>query len=162
MAPTQRSDGPGGRIEDGLPDGIEPDEARRGRRGESERRRGERHESRLRDLARRLLAERERAPRDVEEDADRDGYVPLEAARDVVASLLETGDRAKNEMVRMVAREVRNYLSELKLGEELHRMLRDYELEVHATFKLRPHGVAPAPGQPESEPAAPATPDPQT
>ena len=67
-----------------------------------------------------------------------DGHIPFEVARDAVAALLETGDRAKNEAVRLAAREIRHYLTELRLGEEMHNLLRDYKLEVHATFNLRP------------------------
>ena len=106
----------------------------------SDHRRRDRHEGRLRDLARRILTERERPPRDAEEpgDQEREGYVPHEAAKDALGAILETGDRAKTEMVRMVAREVRTYLSELKLGEELNHMLRNYKLEVNASFALKP------------------------
>jgi hypothetical protein len=149
-APTPRSDDPTTRQEEEPSGGYDSDEARRpaGRRGEGDRRRSERHEGRLRDLARRILADRERPARDPEEESERDGYVPLETAREMMASLLETGDRAKTEMVRMVAREVRHYLTELKLGHELRNMLDNYELDVHATFAFRP--------QRHPEPEAPA------
>ena len=73
-----------------------------------------------------------------EDDEEREGYVPLEVARDAVFSLLETGDRAKTEMVRMVAREVRHYLDELRLGESLEHVARNYKLEVHASLALEP------------------------
>jgi hypothetical protein len=105
-------------------------------RGDGERPR-ERHEGRLRDFARRILAERaSREPGDP--DLEREGYVPLEVARDAMASILETGDRAKTEAVRLVAREVRHYLDELQLLEGLEHMLRNYSLEVHATLSLEP------------------------
>ena len=123
------------------------------RRGAPRPREGEhrRHESRWRDLARRVLLERERLrdrepfrervrePEPAEEnERERDGHIPFEVARDAVAALLETGDRAKNEAVRLAAREIRHYLTELRLGEEMHNLLRDYKLEVHATFNLSP------------------------
>jgi hypothetical protein len=106
-------------------------------RGDGEPR-AEHREGRLRDFARRILAER--AQREGEHDVEREGYVPLEVARDAMASLLETGDRAKTEMVRMVAREVRHYLDELQLVEGLEHMLRNYSLEVHASLSLEPKG----------------------
>ncbi len=100
--------------------------------------RRDRHEGRLRDFARRMLAER--AGREGDDEAEREGYVPLEVARDAMASILETGDRAKTEMVRMVAREVRHYLDELQLVEGMEHMLRHYRLEVHASLSLEPKG----------------------
>ncbi len=106
-------------------------------RGEGDGRR-ERHEGRLRDFARRILAERPPRERDPDDDVEREGYVPLEVAKDAMASILETGDRAKTEMVRMVAREVRHYLDELQLVEGLEHMLRNYTLEVHASLSLEP------------------------
>ena len=135
---------------------AEPARKVAGRRADNERRR-ERHESRLRDLARRFV-ERERGPREPDDEGERDGYVPLEVAREAVSALLETGDRAKTEMVRMVAREVRNYLGELKLGEELRHLLRDHKLEVHATFALRPNRAEPEAGRPAAEPTEPPAP----
>ncbi len=106
-------------------------------RYDGERRR-ERHEGRLRDFARRILAERPPRERDSEHDTEREGYVPLEVAKDAMASILETGDRAKTEMVRMVAREVRHYLDELQLVEGMEHMLRNYSLEIHASLSLEP------------------------
>ena len=141
-------------------------------RGDGERPR-ERHEGRLRDFARRILAERaSREPGDP--DLEREGYVPLEVARDAMASILETGDRAKTEAVRMVAREVRHYLDELQLVEGLEHMLRNHRLEVHASLSLEPKsGVsddekkvkAEAKRKPErsapAEGSAPAEPEPE-
>jgi len=102
--------------------------------------RPERHEGRLRDFARRVLQERPSRERDSDDDGEREGYVPLEVAKDAMASILETGDRAKTEMVRMVAREVRTYLDELQLVEGVEHMLRHYTLEVHASLSLEPKG----------------------
>lgn len=80
---------------------------------------------RIRDIARRLF------PGDPE--------APLRAdVRDAVNAVLNTGDKAKSEMVRMVAREVRHYLEELKLGEDLRVLLTNYSLDVHASVSLRP------------------------
>ncbi len=71
--------------------------------------------SRFRKLGRRLMGE-ERV-----------------SAREVVGAVLEGGDKAKTEVVRIMAREVRAYLEELGLRE----VLTDYSLEVRASFNLR-------------------------
>ncbi len=55
------------------------------------------------------------------------------SARDVVDAVLEGGDKAKTEVVKVIAREVRTYLEELGLRE----VLTDYSLEVHASINLR-------------------------
>lgn len=75
--------------------------------------------SRLRRLGRKLLGE-ERV----------EGKF---SAREVVDAVLEGGDKAKTEVVRVIAREVRTYLEELGLRE----VLTDYSLEVHASINLR-------------------------
>jgi|GEM_PF-2558119 len=62
----------------------------------------------------------------------------LDAAKGAIGSVLETGDKAKTEIVKMVAREVRGYLEALEIKDELKELLEDYELEVNATFKLKP------------------------
>ncbi len=55
------------------------------------------------------------------------------SAREVVGAVLEGGDKAKTEVVRAIAREVRAYLEELGLRE----VMTDYSLEVRASFNLR-------------------------
>jgi hypothetical protein len=69
---------------------------------------------------------------------DEEGGDGRAGAREVIGSLLETGDKAKTEMVRMVAREVRAYLEELKIGQDVMHLLTNYSLEVHASFNLSP------------------------
>jgi hypothetical protein len=82
---------------------------------------------RIRDIARRLF------PGDPD--------APLRSdVRDAVAAVLNTGDKAKTEMVRMVAREVRHYLQELKIGEDVRELLTNYSLDVHASVHLNPLG----------------------
>lgn len=71
--------------------------------------------SRFRKLGRRLMGE-ERV-----------------SAREVVGAVLEGGDKAKTEVIRVMAREVRTYLEELGL----RQVLTDYSLEVRASFNLR-------------------------
>ena len=55
------------------------------------------------------------------------------SAREVVGAVIEGGDKAKTELVRVIAREVRAYLDELGLRE----VMTDYSLEVRASFNLR-------------------------
>ncbi len=56
--------------------------------------------------------------------------------RELVSGLLDTGDRAKNEAVKLVAREVRSYLEALQLKEELVRIVRSHSLEI--SLRLKP------------------------
>lgn len=59
-------------------------------------------------------------------------------AKELLGALVETSDRAKTEMVKLVAREVRNYLDELKLREDLHALLTGHSLEVKMSLSLKP------------------------
>jgi hypothetical protein len=70
-------------------------------------------------------------------------------ALELMGALIETSDRAKTEAVRMIAREVRTYLQELRLQE----LLTGHSLEVKMSLQLRPLSKeeaepAPAPGAP--------------
>lgn len=94
----------------------------------------ERREPRLRDLARRLLTEGEEHGG---EDRPREERGRMDA-REMLGAVLETGDKAKTEVVRMVAREVRSYLDALEIGEDIRDLLTNYSLEVHASFHLKP------------------------
>jgi hypothetical protein len=70
-------------------------------------------------------------------------------AMDLMGAFLETSDRAKTEMVKMVAREVRNYLDELKLKEDMRSLLTGHSLEVKMSLSLKPLAdAAPAPATP--------------
>jgi hypothetical protein len=59
-------------------------------------------------------------------------------AMELVGALIESSDRVKTEAVRMVAREVRNYLEELKLKEGLRDLVTGHSLEVHVSLSLKP------------------------
>jgi hypothetical protein len=61
-----------------------------------------------------------------------------EDAKELASAVLETSDRAKTEMVRMVAREVRNYLDELKLKEEVLDLVQSHSLELKLSVHLAP------------------------
>ncbi|MAA79290.1 MAG: hypothetical protein CL916_08520 [Deltaproteobacteria bacterium] len=55
----------------------------------------------------------------------------------LLGSVLETGDKAKTEIVRMVAKEVRGYLEALELHKDLKHILTNYSLEINASFNLK-------------------------
>ena len=60
---------------------------------------------------------------------------PEEAS--ILGSVLETGDKAKTEIIRMLAKEVRSYLEALELHKDLKHILTNYSLEVKASFHLK-------------------------
>ena len=58
----------------------------------------------------------------------------------------------KDEVVTMIAKEVRNYLDKLEIGKEMADFARGHELEVNATFRLKQRDEAPEAGEePDSE-----------
>jgi hypothetical protein len=61
-----------------------------------------------------------------------------EDTKDLMVAFLSTSDRAKTEMIKMTAREVRNYLEELRLKDDLLNLVRSHSLEVSASFSLKP------------------------
>ena len=60
-------------------------------------------------------------------------------ARVILETVLETSDKAKTEAVRLVAKEVRNYLDALHLKEGIQQLLTSNTLEIKASFRLRPN-----------------------
>ncbi len=80
----------------------------------------------------------------------------------LLGAVLETGDKAKTEMVRMLAREVRTYLEALELHKDLHHLLTNYSLEVKASIHLKPlaDAIAPTPPRPGAAGSSPETPAP--
>ncbi len=123
-------------------DESQPADAPRGRRRDGPR---------LRGTLRRIFRD--------EDGEERRGDGPLVDARELLGAVLETGDKAKTEIVRMVAREVRAYLEALRLHEDLRNLLTNYSLEVHASFHLRP--LAEAPREAKAPADAPADPEPE-
>jgi len=124
----------------------------------SERKRSER-EVRLRGFARRLFRELEGEDTGEEQkrtgdsrkheegmrsedpkraESSTDGESARGEAWALLGALLETGDKAKTEMVRLIARELRSYLEALELHKDLHHLLTNYSLEVHASLHLKP------------------------
>lgn len=59
-------------------------------------------------------------------------------ALELLGTVVETSDRAKTEMVRMLAREIRHYLEELKLKDDLKELITGHSLEVHLSLSLKP------------------------
>lgn len=106
---------------------------------EEEERSEERPRASLRGLARGiLLGDRG------DEERSEEGRSEERRTRELLISALATGDKAKTEIVRLIAREVRSYLEALELHKDLHYLLTNYSLEVHASFSLAPKaGAAP-------------------
>lgn len=75
--------------------------------------------ARVRRFARRLMDRRELA----------------EDTRVLLTAVVNSSDKAKTEAVRMVAREVRTYLSELRLKEDLLELARSHSLEISISLK---------------------------
>jgi hypothetical protein len=59
-------------------------------------------------------------------------------AMDLMGSILESSDRVKTEAVRMVAREVRHYLEELKLKDGVRDLITGHSLEMQISLSLKP------------------------
>lgn len=108
-------------------------------RTESDERSEERGRSpSLRGLARRIF-EGDREEGGSAEESQREER----STRELLISALATGDKAKTEIVRLLAREVRGYLEALELHKDLHYLLTNYSLDVQASFSLRPKPSTP-------------------
>ena len=77
-----------------------------------------------------------------------------EDARSVLGTVWDSSDRARSEMVKIFAREVRNYLDGMKLTEDLRDFATHHTLEVQASFRLKPivEGEEPKPAKPAKAP----------
>lgn len=69
----------------------------------------------------------------------------LEDTKDLFTAVLSSSDRAKTEMVKMAAREARNYLDELRLKEAVMELATNYSLEVSISLKPIARAVGEAP-----------------
>lgn len=65
-----------------------------------------------------------------------------EDTKELLTAVLNTSDKAKTEAVRIVAREVRGYLKELKLKESLMDLATSHSLEI--SIHLKPLNSSPA------------------
>jgi hypothetical protein len=70
----------------------------------------------------------------------------------VLSAVWSTSDKAKTEAVRLMAREFRSYLKELKLKEDLLKLMTSHSLEI--SVHLKP--LVPAEPETTDEPGAPA------
>ena len=77
---------------------------------------------RLRRLGRKLMERKELA----------------DDTRELLGAMLETSDRAKTEVVKMVAREVRTYLQELRVMDDLKDIMTSHSLELRMSMNLKP------------------------
>ena len=75
-------------------------------------------------------------------------------AREVLHTVAVTSDKAKTEAMRLIAREVRNYLDEMRLEELIHQVLQSYTIDV--SIRLNPIESAAGAGSDEEEPPADA------
>ncbi len=64
-----------------------------------------------------------------------------EDTKELLWTVVATSDKAKNEAVRVAARELRNYLSELKLKDDLLDLATSHSLEISLHLKPLPHAV---------------------
>lgn len=81
---------------------------------------------RFRRFGRRILGDEADGPRRFNVDV-----------KEMVGAVLEGGDKAKTEIVKAVAREVRTYLEELGLKDDLNHLLTNYALEAKVSLNLR-------------------------
>lgn len=93
--------------------------------GEAEGEEGDGRRSRVMRFAKRLMDRRELS-------AD---------TREILGSVLATSDKAKNEAVRLVAREVRSYLDALELKKDLKDLVTSYSLEISLSLKPLDHAL---------------------
>ena len=65
--------------------------------------------------------------------------------RELLHSMAVTSDKAKTEAMKLIAREVRNYLDEMHLEDMIHQVLQSYSVEVSIRLKpLSEEGGQPA------------------
>lgn len=86
-------------------------------------------------------------------------------AKELFSSVLEGGEKARSEVVKIVAREVRTYFEELGLKDDLRHLMTNYSFEIKASVNLRKLTdveKGPAAGVPvvDPEPSASADPEP--
>ena len=117
--------------------------------------RAERGGGRFRRLGRRILGESAEGEKPEPRADGRPERTILGDAREVFGAVLEGSDKAKTEVVRAVAREVRTYLEELGLKDDIHHLLTNYSFEIHASVNLRKLAEADkAPREPRRDPRA--------
>ena len=58
--------------------------------------------------------------------------------REILSGAVRMTAKGREELVGLVAKEVRMYLEKLRVGEELRALMTDHSLEVKASFRLKP------------------------
>ena len=58
-------------------------------------------------------------------------------ARDVVGDILNSSEKVRGELFRAIARELRAYMEESGLKDDVHNLLTNYAAEVHLSVNLR-------------------------
>ena len=86
-----------------------------------------------------------------------------EDTREVIGGVLDISDRAKTEAVRLVAREVRHYLDELRIMDDMKELVTSHSLEVKLSLHLKPLPGTEAADTPAAKerPAPRAEPEPE-
>ena len=57
---------------------------------------------------------------------------------ELIASLLESGDRAKSNVIKLLGREVRQAIEALELHKDVLNLLQNHSLEIQASIHLKP------------------------
>ncbi len=83
-------------------------------------------------------------------------------AKDVLGSVLEGSEKLRGELFRVVAREVRAYLEESGLKDDVHSLLTNYAFELHLSMNLRKLDEADRKGKKRKGGDAPEAPKPST
>ena len=57
---------------------------------------------------------------------------------ELLSSLLESGDRAKSNVIKLIGREIRQAIEALELHKDVLSLLQNHSLEIHASLHLKP------------------------
>ena len=57
---------------------------------------------------------------------------------ELLSSLLESGDRAKSNVIKLIGREIRLAIEALELHKDVLSLLQNHSLEIHASLSLKP------------------------
>ena len=63
--------------------------------------------------------------------------------REILSGAVRMTAKGREELVGLVAKEVRMYLEKLRVGEELRALMTDHSLEIQASVRLKPMGDEP-------------------
>jgi hypothetical protein len=83
-----------------------------------------------------------------------------EIPKELVESVAHLTARTKDEVVRLIAREFKNYLEQLDLGDELRTLAEDYTLDINMSIRLRPNDAFDGAQPPDASDTGPGAGDP--